>query len=69
MADRDQHVRINLDAIVDLSQLIQEVIGRSLNPEESSRLKSAYQAAEKTPAGATIKSMRDSLHHSSTRQR
>ena len=36
--------RANLDDVVALSHLIQEVIGRALRPEESSRLKSAYQA-------------------------
>lgn len=52
---------LDLDDLVDLSHVIQEVIGRALTPEESSRLKSAYQTAGSAPAGATLKALQTAL--------
>jgi hypothetical protein len=54
---------LDLDDLVDLSHVIQEVIGRALTPEESSRLKSAYQNAGSAPAGATLTALRTALQH------
>ncbi|ART74398.1 hypothetical protein BTO20_37920 (plasmid) [Mycobacterium dioxanotrophicus] len=54
---------LNLDDLVDLSHVIQQVVGRSLSPDESSRLKAAYQAAG-TAAGATLQTLRAALEQS-----
>lgn len=51
------HRRLDLDDLVDLSRVIQDVVGRSLSPDESSRLKSAYQAAAAEPDGATLQAL------------
>lgn len=56
--------RLDLDGLVDLSDVIQAVIQRALSPDESSRLKSAYQAARTTPAGVTLRGLCDALQQS-----
>ncbi|ORX15976.1 hypothetical protein AWC31_00975 [Mycolicibacterium wolinskyi] len=54
---------LDLDDLVDLSHVIQQVVGRSLSPDESSRLKTAYQTAG-SPAGATLHTLRTALEQS-----
>lgn len=54
---------LDLDDLVDLSHVIQEVVGRPLRPDESSRLKTAYQSAG-PPAGATLQTLRAALEQS-----
>ena len=56
----DAH-RLDLDDLVELSHVIEEVIGRPLSPDESSRLKAAYQAAGAVPAGTTLGALRERL--------
>lgn len=56
----DAH-RLDLDDLVELSHVIEEVIGRALSPDESSRLKAAYQAAGAVPAGTTLGALRERL--------
>lgn len=48
---------IGLDALVMVSQLMQSALRRSLIPEESSRLKHAYQVAKKDAGGATLQAV------------
>ncbi|TEA09118.1 hypothetical protein [Mycobacteroides salmoniphilum] len=48
---------VNLDDLVTLSQLLAAFLGRSLAPEESSRLKTAYQVARNGPDGATLQTI------------
>lgn len=55
--------RLDLDDLVDLSRVIQGVIRRALAPDESSRLKTAYQAARATPAGTTLEALNEALQH------
>lgn len=58
---------LDLDDLVDLSLVIQEIIGRALSPDEPSRLKSAYQAAGAAPAGTTLKALQTALQAQSRR--
>jgi hypothetical protein len=46
--------RLNLDDLVAIAQLIEGLTGHALTPEESSRLKSAYQATQNRRGGATL---------------
>jgi hypothetical protein len=52
---------LNLDDLVAVAQLIEGVTGRSLTPDESSRLKSAYQAARNRRGGATLHAITSAL--------
>ncbi|SIJ22301.1 Uncharacterised protein [Mycobacteroides abscessus subsp. abscessus] len=56
---------LSLDDLVDVSALIQTLIGRALTPDESSQLKAAYQSARRTPDGATLQTIIDGLRDSS----
>lgn len=58
---------LDLDDLVDLSQVIQHVIGRALSPDESSRLKAAYQAAGTATKGPTLKTLHKVLQDRSGR--
>jgi hypothetical protein len=49
--------RVDLDDVVALCHLIEGVVGRPLNPEESSKLKAAYQRTQSAPGGATLHAM------------
>jgi hypothetical protein len=48
---------LNLDDVVAVSRLIERVVGRSLTPDESSRLKCAYQAVQAQRGGATLQAI------------
>jgi hypothetical protein len=52
---------LNLDDLVAVAQLIEGVTGRSLTPDESSRLKSAYRAAQNRRGGATLDAITSAL--------
>lgn len=52
---------LSLDALVLVSQLLQSSLGRPMAPEESSRLKHAYQVAKKDEGGATLQTVIEAL--------
>ncbi|WP_132827764.1 hypothetical protein [Mycobacteroides abscessus] len=52
---------LDLDALVLVSQLLQSSLGRPLAPEESSRLKRAYQVAKKDEGGETLQTVIEAL--------
>jgi hypothetical protein len=59
--------RLKLDDLVGVSQLIPEVIGRALTPDESSRLKSAYQSTQTKQGDTTLQRMTRALRSTSER--
>ncbi|MGY1994489.1 TetR/AcrR family transcriptional regulator [Mycolicibacterium fortuitum] len=56
----DAH-RLDLDDLVDLSYVIEGVVGRTLRPDESSRLKAAYLEAVAVTAGTTLRALGERL--------
>lgn len=54
-------LRLDLDDLVDLSHVIEKVVGRPLTPDESSRLNAAYHEAGAVPSGATLRALCESL--------
>ncbi len=45
---------LELDDVVALSRIVEGVCGHVLRPEDSSRLKAAYQGAQTIPGGPTL---------------
>ena len=50
---------LNRDDLVALAEVFENVIGHSLSPDQSSRLKRAYQLAQSQSRGATLRAVAD----------
>ncbi len=56
-----QSAVLNLDDVVALAVVIEWTVGRKLSPDESSRLKAAFQASRTLQGGPTLEGMAEHL--------